>query len=351
MKARDPLAAWVLCVLAAALILGALSMPGAAAAEAPAAPGVEPAAPVSTRPAGPVVEASEVLQVADAVAQSLATSGRIPTGVAVTLSDGKREAWPAARAFALLARFLGNGYEDGITPEYVPLPPQMSGPPEGAEAADGASGERAVATEDVLAQTRATADIAESTAHLPAAVWVAGVRFTPAQFMGAMAVVLQYALYNGEVPEQVVIGEYLPPLDWAGVSSPGAGPPPEPFPPQPLAPASTPGYPDYGAGAEEPAAEVPLAPQITLYLPAEGQLSGEKSLVIEYQGPPAFIRLSIDGTGKAVSNMTHFTYPWDTRLEPDGAHTLQVTAVNRSDDILDRVEATVETANGNLPLR
>jgi len=313
----------------------------------------QPAAPMAAAaPRTAVVEATEVLRLADVIARALATDGRIPAQAAATLSDGRRETLSAARLFVLLARFLGNGYEEGMTPEYAPLPPQTTGPLERAQALPPQQ-ESVIATADLLAQTRATADVAEGTGHLPTAIWVAGLRLTPPQFMGAMATLLQHAAYEGEVPEQVVVGPYLPPAEWGSLGpGPNLAPPTAPPETENQPAAASPSVASAPEAQNEASASVPpVKPQLTLYISAEPKWSGVQVLTIEYQGPPAFVRLSIDGVSKAVSNVAHFTYLWDTRLEADGRHTIQVAAVNQQEEILERAKATVETANGNLPLR
>lgn len=325
---------------------------------APASGAGAPAAPMGVQlPNSVVIEATQVLRVADAVARSLAKSGRIPTGATVTLTNGKAETLSAAQIFVLLSRFLGNGYEEGLTPEYAPQPPPMIGPLERSDTAPATSAQRVITTADLLAQTRATADVAESTGHLPAAIWVAGQRLTPSQFLGAMATMLQHAAYSGQVPDQLAIGTCLPPLDWGVGSTGDAGPAAPRGGSSPLvngeAYSAAPPDTGYAPTAETPGAPAPLPPpppKLALYL-AEGQsLKGEQSVTIEYRGPPAFLRLSIDGIGKAVSNMPRLTYLWDTRLEADRSHVIEVTAVDEAERVLTRVERKVETVNGNFPL-
>jgi len=329
-------------------VLQLASAAGPAANSAPggAAPSATPA-PVAVGRRNTVIEAVEVLRVADAVARALATTRRIPAADVVTLSDGNTLALSAARVFVLLTRFLGNGYEQGVTPEYAPVPPEMAGPLTSPEATTGAAGESVISTADLLAQARPTADVAESTANLPSAVWVEGLRLTPAQYMGALATVLQHAASAGEVPQRVSVGNYLPPLDWTSTPTPGRAPvAPQPRVAPPVgAPVSAP------PTEPAPAAAEPTEPKITVHVPVKPPLSGEVALTVEYEGPPAFIRVSIDGNARAVSNMVHFTYLWDTRLEPDGSHTLRVAAVDQVERTVDSLEADLETANGNVPLR
>jgi hypothetical protein len=353
MRVRRPFDRLRNCAVAvAAIALGAAT--GASAA--PPTTGAAAAAPMNVQmPNSVVIEATEVLRVADVVARALAKDGRIPTAAAVTLSNGKTESLSAAQIFVLLSRFLGNGYEEGLTPEYAPQPPPMIGPLEQSDTTAN-SPQRVVTSTDLLAQTRATADIAESTGHLPAAVWVAGQRLTPGQFLGAMATMLQHAAYTGQVPGQLAIGTCLPPLDWGtgSASDRGLASPPTGSLPLPNGEAYVSVPPDAtlipnAEPVPEPAAPPP-PPQLTLYLPEGRALKGEQSLTIEYQGPPAFVRLSIDGAGKAVSNMARLTYLWDTRLEADRSHTIQVTAVDEAERVLARTETRVETANGNFPL-
>jgi len=322
--------------------------------------GAAPATPMPTGPVRPTaIAATEVLQVADIVARGLATQARIPSRVTVALTDGSRVSLSAAQAFVLLARFLGTGYEEGLTPEATSMPPQMMGPLERSEQPAGAGRDIVLASSDLVAQARPTADVAESSGHLPTAIWVTGLRLTPSQFLGGMATLLQYALYMGSVPEHVTISQYLPPLDWGDISAVGREPLPtstytegmEVGGPGALPPAG------YAPGAAEPAPGYeapeppPPKPQLTLYVSAKPKWSGQQTLTVEYQGPPAFIRLTIDGAGKAVSNMPHFTYVWDTRLEPDGRHIIEAAAVTPAGETLERAKATVETANGNVPLR
>jgi len=369
MKSRQRQRTTLGAIPCAALALAAALWWSGGAAETQTPTGLIPVTPrPAVSPHAAVILATEVLRVADVIAQSLARTSRIPGAVAVTLSDGSRQTLSPAQLFVVLTRFLGNGYEAGVTPDYAPTPPAMIAPLEYGPPA-GIAQATVVATTDLLAQTRATADVAESTGHLPSAVWVVGQRLSPAQFMGALATVLQHALYHGQIPEQVRIGAYLPPLDWAEAAptpSPNAGPlaaiaAPALGTEQPVreGSASAPAVTANAAQAEPPAAVRPQAadrppptrPFIRLWLPTEGKLSGVQPLTIEYQGPAAFTRVAIDGAAKAVSNMRHFTYSWDTRLESDGSHRVQVTAVNASNETLATVETTVETANGNKPLR
>jgi hypothetical protein len=338
---------------AAAIAFVALQTATAIEAAAAASP---PAAPMGVQlPNSVVIEATQVLRAADVVAQSLARSGRIPTGVTVALTNGKTETLSAAQIFVMLSRFLGNGYEEGLTPEYTPQPPPMIGPLERSDTALPTSTQRVITTADLLAQTRATADVAESTGHLPAAVWVAGQRLTPSEFLGAMATMLQHAAYSGQVPDQLAIGTCLPPLDWGIGATADTGPAAlrsGAFPLANGAYASPPG----GAYAPLPLTEapepapLPPPPKLALYLPEGASLKGEQSITVEYEGPPAFLRLSIDGAGKAVSNMARLAYLWDTRLEADRSHVIEATAVDDTEKVLTRVERKVETANGNFPL-
>ncbi len=338
--------------LAAATMAAALPAPARNASP-------KPAAPVRISSPQPVIAAKEVLRVADAVARSLATSGRIPAGEVVTLSDGRTRSLSAAQLFVLLARFLGTGYEQGVSPQHAPAPPDIIGPLEASPATVGTSRQAIIETADLLAQTRATADVAESTGNLPSAVWVQGLRLTPAQFMGAMATVLQHALLQGAVPRQVVVGNYAAPLDWSAVPSAAGAPAAEsqgPIAEAGAGPAEAPSWARLPAEVADSARSVepraqPTEPRLTVYVPVKPPLSGRHTLTIQYQGPPAIIRLSIGGRAKAVSNMTHFTYVWDTRLEPDGTHALRVAAVDDAERALSTVEANIETANGNLPLR
>ncbi|UCH34669.1 MAG: hypothetical protein JSV65_19475 [Armatimonadota bacterium] len=363
MRVRDPLKLVTRPrVPAVTVLVLALSVLTAYRIAAQAPRSTQPAVPMDVEPFQTVViEANEVLRVADVVARGLARDGRIPTGAAVTLSDGRREPLSAARVFVLLARFLGNGYEDGMTPESAPLPPQTIGPLERTDQTSDVRQEQVISAADLLAQARPTADIAEGTGHLPSGVWIEGVRLTPAQFMGALATLLQHAAYTGEVPEQVAVAWCLPPLGWETAPAAPADRAPAPgtgsssaaseggdgaAPAQGVMPPET----DTSSTAQDSEFESPV-PQLFLYLSAEEKLSGEQVLTVEYQGPALFIRLTIDGVRKAVSNMSHFTYLWDTRLERDGKHTIEVTAVDQHGEELDRVEATVETANGNFPLR
>jgi len=342
----------VALVAVAAMTLAPCTLGGAAPKSAGAAPKAPAVAPVSITPPQPVIEATEVLRLADTIARALATNGRIPSGAVARLSDGGRRPLSAAQLFVVLARFLGNGYEQGVTPEHVPTPPDMIGPLEIPPPTGRGAQEVVIAASDVLAQTRATADVAESTGHLPSGIWVEGLRLTPAQFVGALATVLQHALYNGEVPDQIAVGQYLPPLDWSALP-PGERQTEPPTGGQAAPPAvALPSIaPPAVATEEAPPAPAAPPPQISLYWASEPPLSGEQPLTIEYQGPPAFIRVFIDDKPKAVSNMTHFIYLWDTRLEPDGSHAIRIAAVNQAQDTLDRVETTVETSNGNFPLR
>lgn len=350
--------AWLLGLAVTAVALVAAGVCGDDSAQAQA--GAPPATPMPTGPVRPTaIAATEVLQVADIVARSLATQGRIPSRATVALTDGGRMSLSAAQILVLLARFLGTGYEEGLTPEVTPMPPQMTGPLERAELPGVAGRDIVLASADLLAQARPTADVAESTGRLPTAIWVASLRLTPSQFLGGMATLLQYALYMGRVPDKVTIGQYLPPLDWGDISGVGREPPSTSTNPGGMevgGPGTLPatGYPpetaEPGTGYQPPEAPPPK-PELTLYVPAKPKWSGQQTLTVQYQGPPAFIRLSIDGAGKAVSNMSHFTYVWDTRLEPDGRHTIEAAAVTPSGETLERAKATVETANGNVPLR
>jgi hypothetical protein len=157
-----------------------------------------------------------------------------------------------------------------------------------------------------------------------------------------------------------MVGSYAAPLDWSAVPSPAgapaveggaASPPGEAvagFPVVVPAPEAAAASAQPAQGASPPA---PIEPRLTVYVPVKPPLSGRHTLTIEYRGPPTVIRVSIDGKAKAVSNMTHFTYVWDTRLEPDGVHALRVAAMDDAGRAMTTVEANLETANGNLPLR
>lgn len=333
-----------------------LAVRAAVAAPAAAPPQLAPAAPrAAAVPRGAAVEAAEVLRAADAVAQSLAATQRIPAGDVVTLKDGSARALSAAQLFVLLARFLGNGREQGVTPDHAPCPPRMAGPLETSSSPAAPAREVVIPAVDLLAQARVTADVAEATGSVPSGVWVQGLRLSPAQYMGALATMLQHAATTGAVPEQVAVGNYLPPLDWTVNSAAGgepAAPPPDlSAAPAQLAPAPVASLREPVMAQPEPVPAPTPEPALTVYVPTKPPLSGALKLTVEYEGPPAFIRLSVDGRAKAASNMSHFTYVWDTRLEPDGDHLLRIAAVDSAERTLDHLEASLETANGNLPLR
>jgi len=305
-----------------------------------------------------VAAGEELLRVGETIALALAAENRLPSQVEVKLTDGTAVKVAAADALYLLCQLLAEWQSANALPVSVPLPTRAIQPSEVASAPlPGDS--RILASTDLISPCRSVAELMRQLGRMPAGVWVGEVRLSPAEFTGALATLVQYYRYYQTFPPRVGVRPYLPPQEWqvaptAPATSPAAGTSPvaastppagtRPRWPGPLPPASA--RLDSPQG-EEAAPSAPPQPKLLL-VPAKGsKLSGMAELALYYQGPPAFLRLTVRGRLVGISNRSPLVYRWDTRLEPDGAVKVQAEAIDASGKSLVRVEQHYRLSNGN----
>jgi hypothetical protein len=322
-------------------VLLAAAMPASSAA-------AQGATPLPAQPAEmPVwIPTASVLEMGDQMARLLATSGRVPSDVDILLDQVKVRA-TAGQCFLLFCDFFDAALTTGAYPERTQLERRPIGvmaaeaavpvavPPQGSEAP-------AVQTSRLLAQCRPAAEMIRRTRTLPGGIWVQGRRLRPAEFLGAMATLLQQLRYFGVAPDLVAARAYQPPPEWAQAAA---------APPNGGADAAA-VLPVGPAAPEQPSEETPAPaepPSLRLIPPKDQEVSGLTPVTAIYRGPTAFLRLIIDGKVAAASNVSPFTYVWDTRLAAEGPHEVVAEAISGGKAIA-RAGITLTAQNGGPAL-
>jgi len=290
------------------------------------------------RPAA--ISGEETLRVAEALAAGLAGDSRIPSQVEVKTSDGSLVKVSAADALYLFCQAISEWQAANSLPLAVPLPSRPMSPSE-IPIAPQPGDSRVVASADLVAQCRPVAELMRQIGRAPAGVWAGEVRLTPAEYLGALATLLQQFQYYHTFPEQIGVRPYLPPREWLGGEEKpesGVGSADRPRWPGPLP-----------TNAREHPEAAPAPPPKLVVLPGKGaQLQGIAELAIYYQGPEALLCVRVNGRTVAISNRAPFTFRWDTRLEPDGAIRVRVEATGATGAVLARSEQEYTLANGNV---
>jgi len=297
----------------------------------------------------------EMLRMAEGIALGLATDSRLPSTVEVRRLDATLAKVSAGDALYLMCQGIAEWQAANALPEAIPTPPRSIGPSE-IPSSPMPGDSRVVSPGDLVNQCRPLAEMMRALGRVPAGVWAGSTRLTAAEYMGALATLLQYYVYNGSFPSQVGVRPYLPPKEWnpGGTSAAPAteAPPSDSRPawPGPLPEATgevtgASGGPVTAADAVQP--ETYPEPQIG-FLPAKGStISGIAEITILYQGPPALLRVLLRGRAVAISNDSPFVYRWDTRLEPDGPGTITVEAGDRDGRTLCLAQQEYRLVNGN----
>lgn len=320
--------------VALTLLLGLASVPSPAAA-----PG-EPAPAPAARPAAAALGES-VVQLAEFVSATLAEVGRVPDWVQVQTAGGAIRALSAAQAFALLARTVYLWETLGDLPETVPITPEEVRPPVvdpedlPADDFDPETG-REVPTQAFLAQAEATVRWVDRLGVVPTAVWVDGQRLSAAEYLGGLAICIQYAYHEGGLYDWVFLPHYAPPPSWLAAAQ--------------LAPVvgyegpeeETMGWWEEGEEpnwleSEEPiaAAAEPQPPRLGVLPEPGATVSGIVDLVASYSGPPAkVVVFSVAGRARAIMDSPPYSYRWNTSgLEP-GVHLVGVRVLGDGDLLL-----------------
>jgi len=316
--------AWLIALLAASA--------GAAPAQGPESLPAPPGEMTLWLPAQSVLEAG------DQMARILAANSQVPADLDIVL-DRVRVRISAGQSFLVFCDFFAQAAATGAYPERValeraPIRAMADEPAVPIAAPPNAAKPPAVQTSRLLAQCPPAADMIRRTRTLPGGIWVQGQRLRPPEFLGALATVLQQLRYFGVAPDLVAVRPYRPPPQWAEALTAAAAP-------SNAAPAGLP------PAAGTPA---PVEPPSIRLIPSQGQaVKGLTPLTAVYHGPHAFLQILLDGKVVAVSNVSPFTYVWDTRLEPDGPHSVVGQAVSGG-KILAQAGLSLAAQNGGPAL-
>jgi len=303
-----------------------------------------PTSPVQPSDVPVALPAVSVLDAGDRMARLLATTSTIPSDLDITLDKVMVRA-SAGQCFLLFCDFLASAYANGAYPEYTQLerfPISSTAQPEPAlpVASPLRAPEKplAVQTSRLVAQCRPAADMVRRTHSLPGGIWVQGHRLRPAEFLGAMATILQQLRYFGVAPDLVAVRPYKPPARWLeAVSAVRSAPTPPPA--------------TSAAQFQAPPGQAPAPQAASLRLiPSKDQVvKGLTPITAIYHGPEAFLRLRIDGRQVAVSNVSPFTYVWDTRLDAEGPHVVAAEALSQG-KVLAQASVALTAQNGGPAL-
>jgi hypothetical protein len=293
-----------------------------------------------------------VASLAQAVSTRLGDSGSLPEWGRVTLASGTKQQFTAADMFVLFCRAAQGWYENGALPASISITPGSVDPPRLDEQdypdpqLDLEKG-RELSTDQFLSVAGETRRWMEKAQSLPKAVWVGGERLSAAEYMGGLAICVEYAAKQGQLEDTIFLPDYSPPLSWAEHSDllaetaseangGGQGTTGE-------APASrgmTPPLLDVGTSAQRVA-----KPQVTLYPAGGSKVAGRVDLVVNYSGPPAsFITFAIDGKTRAIMNTSPYGYRWNTAEQAPGKHQVTVRAFVENSVEVAAAEATYVVA-------
>jgi len=281
------------------------------------------------------VPGEAAIELAQFISAYLAQTGQVPDLAQARTTAGSLRALSAAEVFALLVRTVYLWRANGELPATVPIAPVgLSGPD--LEAEDLAAGPvdqeggQELPTEAFLAHVEATVRWVDDLRKVPTAVWVQGERLSAAQYLGGLAVCLEYAYFEGGLLDTVSLPAYAPPQSWAPAGTEGASD------------ESGEAEQEWAEGSEQEAGEVetllPVAPaeparglwaagppQLAVFPEPGATLSGRVDVVASYSGPaPTFVVFEVDNVVRAIMNLTPYSFRWDATAVAPGMHTVRV---------------------------
>ena len=298
-------------------------------------------------PAGTAVSGESAVELAEFVSAYLASSGQVPGLAQVKTTDGGMRTLSAAEAFILLARTVYLWRASDELPATVPISPANVLAPD-IDPEDVPSGEvdqtvgREIPTESFLDFVQATVRWVDQLHKVPTAVILQGERLSAAEYMGGLAICIEYAYNQGGLLDTISLPAYAPPQTWIGASAQVAAVNAEEetgteaaVGEESVLPVTPP------PASARRASPVQARPQLSLF-PAPGStLSGQVELVASYTGPAAtFVTFDIDGATRAIMNVPPYSCRWDTSTLPPGNHTVRVKVYDSEGaELMDQVSA------------
>lgn len=302
------------------------------------------------------VPGESVVELADFVSGCLADAGTVPDYAQVRSAEGLPKRISGAETFILLARTVHLWQVTGQLPATVPLAPEgvrapVIDPEDLSESAVDLEAGREIPTQQFLGQCAEVVRWVDRLHIVPTAVWVEGNRLSAAEYLGGLAICIQYAYYEGALQDSLFLPRYAPPNIWtagaaraSSVSSASSPAPAQdeaaalPLPttseqvePEAEIPAAT--YPP--VALEAPALEPVARPQLSLFPEPGAELRGKVDLVASYLGPSArFVIFAVDGINRAIINYPPYSLRWDTSTVRPGKHTVRVTVIGDDDAVL-----------------
>lgn len=293
----------------------------------------ESAAPEEQEVTSISVSGRAVVDLAQAISNSVAAMGAVPDWAPVTTSQG-RQSISATDVFVLLNRTVYRWHADGEMPITVSVtlgaisPPVLDPQDFPYDEVDLEVG-REIATDLFLSQAGECLRWMDEFQVVPTAVWVNGERLSASEYLAGLAICIEYAYYSGSLEDTIFLPSYSPPPAWVEYT-------------ELLSDSLGDQYPGGGEGAATntsssgyrltppvtPQKAVPRAvtPQLSLLPQAGSVVSGIVDLVASYSGPPAeFLTFAVDGQMKALTNSPPYSYRWDTSKLQPGAHEVKVS--------------------------
>jgi hypothetical protein len=295
--------------------------------------------PQSVGAQSPIVSSRQLpfitaLQVADQAFAAVAANKNLPDNFQLSFDDRPGEVITAAQALVLLAA-AGESLRQGRL-DPLPLFPAETGAPIAFNEAPLEDQGLLLPAQAVLGQAKSLLDFTVALGSLPNAVWVGKQRIPSADYLVALAAILQFASKKQVLPAQVKITACYPPASWR-LKRKADAPPPLPLPPAKLP-----------QSLSWNSAPPPLLPPKLEIIPGNGaKLSGKVNLVavLTPAGTDANVTVSLDKRPLLHSNWPPFSLLLDTAGLAPGKHKIGAIAEETGGRLLASKEIVVIVDN------
>lgn len=273
---------------------------------------------------------NQVIELARVIAAAADRTNQLPAAYRVWTKEGQPQIITAANAFELCARSITDWSQTKSFPGAVAmLAPTLSGPSPHPQYEPKTTGmQAAMPTMHLGYYTPQFLLVAEKTGTLPTIMKLGDTvetryQLTPAQYLVAMAILIDESVKRGAVPAAIAVPLVRSPLDWSDIREPvevkkievNADPPP---PPDPYLRINLNGKEILSAQPRYNGTPVPYCGRIRM------EITGF--------GPVARVRLAVDNEVQQTFNGIgpHY-HALNTLLLPDGQHALTITAYDAQD--------------------